>query len=79
MSVSLLEVIEHGGYDLNTLEDAYWLKSKSSEWDELLEKAEKLIEEHEEEEYRKAEEEYQARFGDDEPDDDYHKDMSEER
>ena len=78
MSVSLLEVIEHGGYDLNTLEDAYWLKSKSSEWEELLEKAEKLIEEHEEEENRKAEEEYQARFGD-EPDDDYHKDMQEER
>lgn len=78
MSVSLLEVIEHGGYDLNTLEDAYWLKSKSSEWDELLEKAENLIEEHEEEENRKAEEEYQAKFGN-EPDDDYHKDMSEER
>ena len=78
MSVSLFEVIEQGGYDLNNLEDAYWLKSKSSEWDELLEKAENMINAHEEEENRIAEEEYQKRFGD-EPDDDFHKDMSEER
>ena len=78
MSVSLLEVIEHGGYDLNTLEDARWLKSKESEWDDLLEKAEAMIEEAEEKENAEAEAEYQARFGD-EPDDDYHKDMQEER
>jgi hypothetical protein len=78
MSVSLLEVIEAGGYNLDTLEDAQWLKSKSSEWDELLEKAEAKIEAHEEEENRIAEEEYQKQFGG-EPDDDYHKDMQEER
>ena len=64
MSVSLLEVIEHGGYDLSTLEDSRWLKSKSSEWDELLEKAEAMIEAHEDEENRKAEAEYQSKFGD---------------
>lgn len=78
MSVSLLEVIEAGGYNLDTLEDAQWLKGRSSEWDELLEKAEAKIEAHEEEENRIAEEEYQKQFGD-EPDDDFHKDMSEER
>lgn len=65
MSVSLLEVIEAGGYDLNTLEDARWLKSKESEWEELLEKTETLINEHEEKENAEAEADYQRRFGDD--------------
>lgn len=45
MSVSLLEVIEAGGYDLTTKEDATWLLSKRSEFDELVEKAEELTEE----------------------------------
>lgn len=44
MSVSLLEVIEAGGYDLNTKEDAEWLLSKQSEFDELIEKAEEVLE-----------------------------------
>lgn len=44
MSVSLLEVIEHGGYDLSTVEDAKWLLSKRAEIEELLEKAEELVE-----------------------------------
>ena len=48
MSVSLLEVIEAGGYDLTTLEDATWLLSKRNEFDELVEQAEKLIDESEE-------------------------------
>lgn len=45
MSVSLLEVIEHGGYDLSTYEDALWLLSKQSEFTELVEKADELLEE----------------------------------
>jgi len=45
MSVSLLEVIEHGGYDLEIVEDAQWLVSKQAEFEELIEKAEALIEE----------------------------------
>ena len=49
MSVSLLEVIEAGGYNLNTVEDANWLLSKRNEFDELIEKAEELIEESEQE------------------------------
>ena len=44
MSVSLLEVIEHGGYDLNTYEDALWLLSKQTEFAELIEKADELVE-----------------------------------
>lgn len=44
MSVSLQEVIETGGYDLTTLEDARWLVSTQSEYAELIEQAEELIE-----------------------------------
>ena len=44
MSVSLLEVIENGGYNLNNVDDANWLLSKRSEFDELVEKAEELVE-----------------------------------
>lgn len=44
MSVSLLEVIEAGGYDLSTPEDANWLLSKQSEFEELVEQAEAVIE-----------------------------------
>lgn len=53
MSVSLAEVIEHGGYDLTTLEDARWLVSKQSEFEQLVEEAEETIErlEAEEEQY----------------------------
>lgn len=50
MSVSLLEVIEHGGYDLSTVEDARWLLSKQSEFEDLIEQAEDLIEESEDQE-----------------------------
>ena len=48
MSVSLLEVIEAGGYDLSTVEDANWLLSKQNEFEGLIEQAENLIEESEE-------------------------------
>lgn len=44
MSVSLLEVIEHAGYNLDTAEDALWLLSKQSEFSELVEKADELVE-----------------------------------
>lgn len=45
MSVSLREVIEHGGYDITTLEDAQWLVGKQSEFEQLVEEAELVIEE----------------------------------
>ena len=44
MSVSLAEVIEAGGYDLTTLEDARWLVGKQSEFEQLVEEAEETIE-----------------------------------
>lgn len=43
MSVSLLEVIEAGGYDLTTIEDANWLLSKQSEFEELIEQAQEVV------------------------------------
>lgn len=45
MAVSILEVVEAAGYDLNTVEDAIWFTSKRNEIDELMEKAEELINE----------------------------------
>lgn len=47
MSVSLLEVVEAAGYSLNTKEDATWLLSKRSEFEDLIEAAEELLEEDE--------------------------------
>ena len=45
MSVSLLEVLEHGGYQVTlNKEDALWLLSKRNEFDELVEQAEELLE-----------------------------------
>jgi len=53
MSVSLREVIEAGGYDLTTIDDARWLVGKQSEFEELVEEAEETIEklEAEQDEY----------------------------
>ncbi len=48
MSVSLAEVIENGGYDLSTLEDARWFLDKRDEFEELVEFCENVIEEAEE-------------------------------
>jgi len=50
MSVSLLEVIEAGGYDLNNYEDANWLLSKRNEFEELVEKAQEIVDEKDNEE-----------------------------
>ena len=46
MSVSLLEVIEAGGYDITTVEDATWLLATQNEYENLIEQAENVIEEH---------------------------------
>ena len=50
MSVSLLEVIEAGGYDLATVEDANWLLSKQSEFEELIEQAQEVVDKADESE-----------------------------
>ena len=62
MSVSLLEVIEAGGYDLSTEEDARWLLAQVNQFEELVTKAEDLIEKIEETENDRLEKEYQAKF-----------------
>ena len=50
MSVSLREVIEYGGYDIDTKEDAIWLLSKQSEFEELIENAQELVDKEEDDE-----------------------------
>lgn len=44
MGVLLEEVIEAGGYDISTKEDAIWLLSTQNEYAELIEAAEDLLE-----------------------------------
>lgn len=46
MSVSLLEVIEAAGYDISNPEDANWLLGKQSEFEELIEQAEEIVDEN---------------------------------
>lgn len=62
MSVSIEEVINAGGYDLNTLSDAEWLLSNVSEFEELVTAAEDLIEAEEERLSAESEAEYKKRF-----------------
>ena len=50
MSVSLLEVIEAGGYNIDDIDDAKWLQSKKVEFESLIEQVEETIEKHEEQE-----------------------------
>lgn len=45
MGVSLREVVEAGGYDISTPDDARWLLSKQDEFDELVLDAETTLEE----------------------------------
>lgn len=68
MSVSLLEVIEAGGYDLTTVEDANWLLSKQSEFEELIEEAQELVDEAQAKEDAEAEAEYIKTFPDESKD-----------
>lgn len=51
MSVSIREVIESGGYDLTTVDDARWLLAQQSTFDELVEAAELTIEQYEDEDH----------------------------
>lgn len=50
MSATIREVIEAGGYDLTTVDDARWLVSQEADFDELIEQAEELIEQAESDE-----------------------------
>ncbi len=66
MSVSIDEVISAGGYDLSTLEDSQWLLLQQKQFEELVEKAQAIVDKAEELEMEKAEQEYKDRFGDEE-------------
>ena len=47
MSVSILEVLENAGYDVkNNVEDARWLLSQEGEFYDLLERADRLVDEY---------------------------------
>lgn len=62
MSVSLLEVIEAGGYDLSTPEDAKWLLAQVNQFEELVVKAEDMLEAIEKAETEQLEKEYKSKF-----------------
>ena len=62
MSVSLIEVIEAGGYNLKTEEDARWLLGTQAEYERLVEEAYDLVTKVEEAEMAEAELEYERRF-----------------
>ena len=63
MSTSIAEVIAAGGYDLTTEQDARWLVSQVNQFEELVTKAEDLIEKIEEAESQRLEDEYNERWG----------------
>ena len=66
MSVTITKVIEAGGYDLKTIEDAEWLISQENQFDELLDKVKELVEAEQERLDAIAEAEYQSRCGENE-------------
>lgn len=52
---TLQQVIEAGGFSLNTYEDAQWLISQAQQFEDLLTKAEDLVEKIDEESYQELE------------------------
>lgn len=64
MSVSILEVIEAGGYDLSTEDDAKWLLAQVNQFEELVVKAKDMLDAIEEAENDRLEKEYKERWGD---------------
>jgi hypothetical protein len=64
MSVSLIEVIEAGGYNpTGSPDDATWLLSKQAEFNELVEQAEDFLEEVDRLEYEAEEAKYNEEIG----------------
>ena len=66
MSVSLQEVIEAAGYNLNTLEDSRWLLSVRNEFEALVEKAEAMYDQEIEKQMKASEVAYEMHFKDEE-------------
>ena len=63
MSATILKVIEAGGFDLSTEEDAIWLLSVETQFAELIEKAHELVDSLQEARDKIAEEDYLKVFG----------------
>ena len=61
MSVSLLEVIEAGGYDLTTYDDALWLLRQQRDFQRLIDQAEQIVEDQDEIDNNIMEAEYNDR------------------
>ena len=66
MSVTITVVVEAGGYDLKTIEDAKWIISQENKFNELLDKAKEIIEAEQERLDAIAEAEYQSMCGENE-------------
>lgn len=66
MSTSIRELIEGGGFDLSTFEDANWLLAQRNQFEELVEKAEAIIQAEEERESAEAEVKYRESFPEEE-------------
>ena len=62
MGVRLIEVIEAGGYDIRTEDDARWLLSTHTEYEQLIDQAQQFIDEIEEAEFAEEELEYERRW-----------------
>lgn len=43
MSVSIAEVLESAGYNVEEIDDAIWLMGQRSQWEELVEQADETI------------------------------------
>jgi predicted amino acid racemase len=65
MSVSLRTVLEAAGYDLSTLEDNRWLLSVRREFEELIEKADFMIDQEIEKALEASETAYEMKREDD--------------
>lgn len=46
MSTSIEVVVEHGGFDISTYEDANWLLAQRNEWDEMIERAQQVVDDY---------------------------------
>ena len=64
--ISLQEVIESSGYNLNTVQDSIWLLSKQREFEELIDKANFIFDQEQEKRDLAAEVEYESHFPKDE-------------
>lgn len=61
MSTTLLEVINAGGFDPQKEEDARWLLSQVSQFEQLITECEDMIEKIEDEENKRLDQEYEDR------------------